>query len=316
MPDISMPVKQRVREIALRLNYQVNDLARGLVTNKTRTVGLIVPDVANPFYSAISKQLIELFERDGYRLLICNSGRSWQKEKGYLDFLMRQRVDGFVIIPSNVKNAEFRDFLSLRLPVVLVDAPGEEFGVDSVTVDDYKGATDAVRHLIDLGYRRIAHITQHADSTPSRERLRGYRDVLAKYNLPLADELTVVTDSTFEGGVEGARRLMSGTVRPDAIFAVNDFVAMGVYQWLHAEGIAVPIDIALVGYDDVFLARMMPVPLTTVHQSTTQLAREASRLLLNRLNNPVEGECENILLEPKLIVRASCGARSKGAGHG
>jgi len=305
-PDISEKVKEQVRRMADKLNYHVNDLARSLVTNKTQTIGLLVPDVANPFYSDLIKHLIEMFDAEGFRLLICNSGRSWEKEKQYLYSLLRQRVDGYIIISSNVSQKDFQAFLDLKLPVVLIDAHGEKYDVDSVIMNHYKGATEAVRLLIDSGYRRIAHITQRAYTASSQERLRGYRDVITTSNLRLDEEFIIKTDSTFEGGVEGSRLLLSLPKPPDAIFAVNDFVAMGVLQLFHSNGISVPSDIALIGYDDIYLARMLPVPLTTVHQSTYQLAREASWLLLDRLGNPERESCKNIQLEPKLIIRASC----------
>ena len=315
-PDISEAMKEKVRDLARELNYQTNNLARGLVLNKSYSIGVIIPDIENPYYSSICKHLSFLLEKAEYRILICNSGRLRNVERQYLDYLRRQRVDGYVIVPADAQDETFRKFLGQGMPTVLIDYHGEKLGIDSVMEDNYFGATLAVKHLANLGYKTIVHFAGAENATPSEERLQGYLDVLKKARLPRNKKLILRTDSTFESGIEAAQRLYSSGKLPEAIFTVNDIVAMGALQFFHNKKIRIPEDVALVGFDDIYLAKMLPVPLTTVRQSTDKIAESIAEILLEKLNggNNVSS-VKNILLEPELVIRASCGSLYRNLSH-
>jgi len=303
-------MKQKVRATAKKLNYRPNALARSLVKKKNESVGIIIPDLENPFYASLSTHLIRHLEEKNYNVLICNSGRIIGEEKKYIAYLQEQQADGIIMVPADVEQEYFRKAIHSGLSFVLVDHSGEGVDVDTVMTDNYLGARSATEHLVRLGCRRIAHIGGPKQAAPSYNRLRGYHDVLAEHGLLDVYFKVVYGDTTFAGGVQAAKALLEEGNLPDAVFAVNDISAIGALQILFERGIKVPEEIALVGFDDISMARMMPVPLTTVRQSTEDLAAVAAGLLMDRIRRGREGIKKNILLPPTLIVRDSCGEKS------
>ncbi len=313
--EIGEAMKLKVRSAAKKMNYRPNALARSLVKKKSETVGIIVPDLENPFYANLCKNLVRKLEEKSYNALICNSDREIGKEKKYLSYLQEQQTDGVVMIPADVEQEYFQKAMHSGLIFVLLDHSGEGIDVDTVMTDNYHGARVATEHLVNLGYEKIAHIGGPKLASPSHDRLRGYLDVLDERGLGESYSRIAYTDTTFSGGIAAARELVEKGEMPDAVFAVNDVTAIGALQYFFDRGIRVPEEIALVGFDDISMAKMLPVPLTTVRQSAEEIASIATELFLERIRLCREGIKKNVLLTPKLIVRDSCGERTRIKNH-
>jgi LacI family transcriptional regulator, galactose operon repressor len=308
-PEIGAEMTRKVKELAQSLAYRPNALARNLVERKSNYVGIIIPDIENPFYAALSKSIIRFFENNDYRVLICNSDRDVDKERSYIQHLQEQQVDGTIMIPADVTQDYFMDLTQSGLPLVLIDHDGTHQNIDSVMSDNYMGAFEAVTHLINSGFQRIAHIAGPDNADPSIERMKGYIDALqggmGKHYTPWIAH----SDSTFIGGLQASSELFANLNNlPDAVFAVNDITALSIIQYIYEKGLHIPGDVAIVGFDDISMARMASVPLTTVRQSPTDLAREAGDILLDKMRTGYMGPTRNLLLKPQLIVRESCGA--------
>jgi LacI family transcriptional regulator len=310
-PRISDKTKRLVRALAKSMNYRTNALARSLVLKRSQFIGVIVPDIENPYYTSICKHLIDFLEKSGYRLIICNSDRQSAREQDYVEYLYEHRVAGYVIVPTAVRRHYFAELIASGSSLVLIDYDGRKINTDSVTTDNFAGAVKAVDHLVGLGYRRIAHVAGPGYALPSRERLRGYIAALSRHGFGPDTMPVVRAGTTFGDGVAAAREILRIEPRPDAVCAVSDIVALGVLQGLREEGVRVPRDVALVGFDDIDMARMLPSPLTTVRQSTSMLAGTAGQLLLERIEAGGGGACRNVVLQPELVIRQSCGENAR-----
>lgn len=304
-PEIGEPLKQKVRALAISMDYKANAMARSLVKQKTESVGIIIPDIENPFYASVCKNLIKFFENNNYKVLLCNSDRDIITESSYIRFLQEQRVDGIIMVPADVNQEYFKRLSHSDLPIVLLDHDGESLEIDSVMSDNYAGAKEAVLHLISLGYLSIAHIAgpEHAD--PSLARLKGYFDAIHGSKI---HPWIIPSDSTFLGGLEASRKLFKGKEMPEAIFAVNDISALAIFQYFYDKNVRIPGNLALIGFDDILIARMAPAPLTTVRQNSEDFAREAGKLLLDKMKTGYKLKNRNIRLKPELIIRESCGS--------
>ena len=310
-PEISPEMKEKIRNLARERNYRPNAHARNLVRKTTHYVGVIIPDIENPFYASLCKKMIRFFENNDYRVLICNSDRDPDKEKDYVSYLLEQQIDGLVMITSDAQEKTFSLILSSGIPLVLIDHDGRTNGIDSVMGDNYYGAMLAVRHLLSLGYRKIGHIAgpDHADASIAR--LNGYMDAMT--NAGLSGNVSIARcDSSFLGGLEAAAELMASEEYPEAVFTVNDITALALSQFIYEKGIHIPEDVALVGFDDISVSRMAAVPLTTVRQSLDLIAREAGDILLDKMKTGFSGKVRNVLLKPELIIRDSCGSKLRG----
>ncbi len=307
-PEISEAMKEKVRLLAREKNYRPNAHARNLVGKKSTSVGIILPDIENPFYASLSKKLIRFFENNDYRVLICNSDRDEDKETDYVAYLLEQQVSGLVMIPSDPENGAYRKAVTSDVPVVLIDHDGRNDGIDSVVGDNYFGAKLAVNHLIKLGYKKIGHIAGPGHADASKARLKGYQDAMAEAGLA---ENTAIAgcDSTFIDGLSAAADLLSAMPGLEAVFAVNDITALAFGQYIYEKNLHIPEDLALVGFDDISVARMAAVPLTTVRQSLESIAREAGDILLDKMKTGYTGSVRNVLLKPELIIRDSCGSK-------
>ncbi len=302
--EISAETRTRVLEIVERLGYRPNTLARGLVTHKTSTLGLVVPDIANPFFSEVTRGAEDAAHRAGYSLLLCNTMENPTREMEALRTLEEQQVDGILLCSSRLSEEELGAMLA-RLPAVVLvnrESPGDD--LKSVCVDDEAGARCATQHLLHSGHRSIAFLAGPPASHSGRRRAQGYQGALSEVGIPVDPELSVACTPYLEGGYDAARQLLSCRPEIDAFLCYNDLVAVGALQACAAHGLRVPDDIAVVGCDDILLAGLVTPPLTTLRSDMRALGAEAVGLLLRRLAGCADS-CENIVLQPELIVRAS-----------
>jgi DNA-binding LacI/PurR family transcriptional regulator len=302
--------RERVLKAIHDLNFQANALARGLASQQTNMLGLVIPQVNDSFFFQIFRGVNDEATAAKYTLLIVSQPRQGSEHR-YLELFRRGHVDAMLLVAIDVRRADIKQIQDTGVPVILIQ---QDIGshVPTFVVDNYGGARMLAEHLVGHGYQRFAFITG-TDYTPdSRERLRGLRDVLHENGLSIADE-DVIRGDFFEGsGSRAVLELLTRPHMPRAIFAANDQMAVDAIRALQAHGLRVPEDVAVVGFDDVALASYVSPALTTVHQPTYELGQEAARMVLNMLQSGAEPNgkarlAPRVQLPTSLVIRRSCG---------
>jgi LacI family transcriptional regulator len=305
---VSPELAQRIVVAMRELNYRPDAVARSLRRRETLTIGLIVPDTEIPFYAAVVYAIeTNAFER-GYNVILCNSGWSLTREIQYLENLIARRIDGLVCISLNLTAEQIAPVVERGIPVVMFERQMPGIALDAVVTDNYKGAYKAVTHLLELGHRRIACISGlsgPAASDLSARRLAAYRQALDDWGIPFDPALVQPGNYRAESGRAGALALLELRNPPTAIFAFNDMMALGALQILHDRGLQVPGDVSVVGFDGIHLTEISSPALTTVVQPIAEMGKIAIEMLLARIRgeDPTEARC--VVVEPKLVVRAS-----------
>jgi LacI family transcriptional regulator len=307
---VKADTRQRVQDAITALGYVPNNLARGLTRQKTGALALIVPDFADPFFTLILRGAEAVARRAGYRVILCNTDGDVEREGAYLEDMVAHRVEGLLIAPvGDQSRHNLRRLGPHPPPFVLVDRSIPGIESDLVQGDSVGGARLVVDHLLALGHRRIAHITESQDVSTARDRLRGYTEALAATNVPFDPDLVVVaTGANARGGFEAAQRLLDREPRPSAIFAVNNLTAVGAVTAIRERGLEIPGDMAVVCFDDIELAALLYPFLTVMAQPAETFGTLAVQLLLDRISGRATERRRRVVLPADLIVRASCGA--------
>src|SRR5690606_11818208 len=261
---ISPETDQAVRAAAEALSYRVNHLARGLRLRKTNTLGVVAPDLSNPFFAHIVKRIQSAAHGHGYSLVVCNTDESLDLEVEQVSLLHRKRVDGLIALPVGQRYDHFEDWLETGVPLVLVDRCGDGLEVPSVEVDNYRGAYEATEHLLAAGHRRIAMIQGLPGTSTNTARVRGYHDALAAYGVPVDEALVVGGDFRQQNGYVETKLLLQREHPPTALFATSDLITLGVLDALAEEGVAIPDDVSVLSFDDFDFAPHLRCPLTAV----------------------------------------------------
>ena len=301
---ISVETENLVRRIALELGYRPNHVARGLRLRTTHTLGLVAPDVSNPFFASIVKRVQTVAHDLGYSLVVCNTNEDTDLEMEHLSLLGRKRVDGLLAMPVGQDASEYHSWLGTGVPLVLLDRCFDDLDVPSVVVDNYSGAYEATSFLAGAGHRRIAFIQGLPGTYTNSERVRGYRAALADHDIPANDDLIVGSDFREENGYIETKLLLSRDDRPTAIFAGSDLITLGALKAIYEEGMDLPGDISLVSFDDFDFAPYLKCPLTVVRQPKELMGEVAVKLLVEQLHNP-DAERKRVVLKPELLVRDS-----------
>lgn len=307
---VSEELAARVREVARQLNYQPNRVARSLRSQKSRIVGVLIPNIQNPFFTGVIRGIEDLLQATDYTLLLGNSDDNPIRERNYLDLLRAEGVGGLIVVPGIDAVKTYFDVFEAGIAVVSIDRFVAELPCDSATVANEEGAAAAIRHLIALGHKRIGMVTGPTNVSTATERLAGYVAALSEAGIPRDPELMHHVVFRQEGGYEATSKLMSLPSPPTAIFAASDFIALGVLRALHDRRLRIPDEVAVVSFDDMPWAAALSPPLTAVSQPTYELGATAARLLLERLRDP-ERPLERVRLQTQLVVRASCGAKKE-----
>lgn len=297
--------RERVMRAIRELDYQVNLLASALNTGQTRTIGLILPDIANPFFAEIARGVEESAAENGFNIVMCNTHEQVEREASYVQVLRQKHVDGIIFTSAYLDDRNIVALHNSGFPLVLVSREVEELAVDSIRTDDFAGGYQATRHLIALGHTRIALLAGPLRTKPSLDRKKGYEAALERADLPLDPALTFSGEFNLESGVAMAEQLLGAGTPFTAIVAGNDLIAAGAIKVLRRRGIKVPEDVSVIGYDGTALAEMMEPELTTVAQQMHEMGRQATDLLLSRIqgirtNGPVQ-----VVLPPRLVVGGS-----------
>lgn len=301
---VSQDTRSRVELAIEELGYRPDGIARSLRTRRTHMVALIIPDITNPFYPALARGLEREMGGNGYRAFICNSDGVTEQELGFLEDVCDRRVEGIVIDSFHLTADDVHEVTKGHVPVVWIGgSPGTHPTFDSVRSDDEHGAFEATAHLIDKGHRAIAMIDGPAGSGSSRR--HGYLRALAEAGLSPTPRHPPRSDWTREAGARALPRLLAVATRPTAVFCANDRTAIGVLDAAHERAIAVPEELAVVGFDDIEEAAMTSPPLTTVANPALETGRAAARLLGDRMAGTYRGPARAVTLPASLVVRAT-----------
>lgn len=306
--DIHEDTRRIVLEMAQKMDYQPNLLAYGLAKSKSQTIGIIVPEFINSFFPQVIIGAQQVANPAGYHVIICHSNESLEREIENTNVLMASRVDGILASVTRETNNldHFRKFQKAGIPIVYFNRVCGDEPVSKVIVDDYEGAFKGVEHLIQNGCKRIAHIAGPRQLQISKDRMRGYKDALIKYGLPVDENLIVHHDLISENARECARKLFELKKKPDGLFTVNDPAAIQAMLVAREKNISVPGDMAIVGFSNEPISAFIEPGLTTLAQPLEEIGREAVQLLLNHMNNiDSQPDPETRILKTSLIVRGS-----------
>jgi LacI family transcriptional regulator len=308
---VDSDMAERVLDAVSRLGYRPSGVARSLRSQQTRVVGLIISDIRNPFFTDAVRGIEDRVGADGFSLVLCNSDEDLAKEAGYLDLVVEERMAGAIVSPASTEDTRLGALTARGIPVVVIDREAAREAVDSVLVDNVRGGELATSHLVENGYERIACITGPPRTSTGNDRLEGWRRALAAAGRETPDELVARADFKEEGGHAAAAALLASPAPPDAFFVANNLMTVGVLAAVAEAGLDVPVDVGVVGFDDMSWARLLRPPLTTVAQPTYELGRVAAELLTRRVAGR-DDPPQRVVLEPTLKIRESAkrGVRS------
>jgi LacI family transcriptional regulator len=296
---------QRVVEAATQLGYRSNPLARGLKTNRSYTIGVVVPDLRNPIFPPIARGIEDQLERSGYTSLLANTDNDPERERLSFSALRARQVDGFITATARGDHGLLQELAAAGVPIVLVNRGTDDGEFAQAVPDDHGGARAAVEHLAGLGHRRIAHFAVPTMST-GRNRQAGYLDAMAAAGLEVDPGLVLEASAYVEAeGARCARELLAARSDVTAVFAGNDLMALGCIDALRVAGLDCPGDVSVVGVNDMAWCDRFSPPLTTVHVPLYALGTTAADLLLERLRDPARSPERSVVLPTELIVRGS-----------
>jgi len=301
---VSPATEQRVHEAIESLGFIRNDAARQLRVGQSRTVGMMVLDVSNPFFTDLARGVSDTLVGTSRSLILGNSAEDARREQDYLDLFEEQRVSGLLITPVGDVLPRLERLRKRGSPSVLVDRAENSANFSSVSVDDHRGGQLALGHLLEIGRTRPAFLSGSRQIVQVRERLAGAQAEMERAGHAPLRVLEMPTMSA-EAGRLGAERLLAlpASERPDAVFAANDLLALGVLQALTSQGIRVPDDIALIGYDDIYFAASSAIPLSSIRQPSWQMGRAATELLISEIDNGTPTEFQDVVSQPELVIR-------------
>jgi LacI family transcriptional regulator len=302
---VSDELKEKVYKVMEEADYHPNVMAGSLRRKKTKTIGLIVPDNANPLYAELAKAIENILFSYDFSLMLCNSEHNLAKELKYITVLRAKRVDGVIVIPAGSRAEHINKLIESGLPIVTLDRPVSHVLADTILIDHFQGIFDATEYLIKLGHERIAYIDKPFDLPHKFARLKGYHKALKKHGIKAHDNLCIKGGVCFADGARAMETLLSAKPPPTAVLAFDDVIAMGALRTIQDHGLRVPEDISLIGFDDMPLCSYTIPRLTTVHYPKDKMAEMACKLLLERIEGSSSKERNKIVLSPRLILRES-----------
>jgi DNA-binding LacI/PurR family transcriptional regulator len=303
-------LRARIERALREADYRPNQIARSLRLRETRNVALVVPDLANFFYSRLMRGAEDFLAAAGYRLLVVDSREDWKRQHDYLVSFSGKVADGIILVPCMATSEEIATLPDIvqKTPLVYVDRSPLECNVDSVLVDNVRASYEATRHLLDLGHRRIAIITEPLNLLNAADRLLGYQQALQSLGMPADGELVRTGDNKEDSGYLNGMELLKLADRPTAILVCNNLMTLGVLGAFRELGVACPQEASLVGFDDFEWSSFLQPPLTMVRQPALELGAAAANAVLRRVRNPHQLETERVLLLTQLTVRGSTAA--------
>lgn len=306
---VRQALRERVLEAVQSAGYQPSQLARGLRRDKTNMIGMIIPDITNPFFPAVVRGAEDIAFSNGYRLILCNTDNDHSKEMVHLNELRTYLPAGLIVIPSNFSDltTQAESYRRAGTGVVCIDRLPKNWSGDTVTADNEEGAYNATRCLLQMGHTNLATIPGPLHLTNAQERLAGFKRAMREARLTLAPEYVQETTFDKQGGYAKTLILLRLIPRPTAIFAGNDMIALGALLAVREAGLRCPEDISLMGFDDLDIAETTNPSLSSVSQSGYQLGTAAARILLDRLEGD-KGPAKHLVLKTTLKLRNSVAA--------
>ena len=309
--NVRAPLRKRVLDAVQAVGYQPSQLARGLRRDKTNVIGMIIPDITNPFFPAVVRGAEDIAFSNGYRLILCNTDNDHSKELVHLKELRTYLPAGLIVIPSNFSDltAQAESYRRAGTGVVCVDRLPRNWAGDSVTANNEEGALEATRHLIQMGHKKLAMIVGPQHLTNAKDRLNGFKKAFREAKIQVSTEYIQETTFDKQGGYIKTILLLRLIPRPTAIFAGNDMIALGALRAIREAGLRCPGDVSLMGFDDLDLAEVTDPTLSSVSQSGYQLGTTAAHILIERLHGD-KSPSKHIVLKTSLSLRNSVAAPS------
>ncbi|MBB6479564.1 LacI family DNA-binding transcriptional regulator [Spirochaeta isovalerica] len=309
---VSPKTKEHIEAIMKELDFSPNVFARSLNLKRSNTVALVIPDIVNPQYMEIARGVEQVAHEKGYNLLLCNTEKNRVKEQDYIRMLIDKKIDGIILAFTLLQEQDFDEIRRKNIPLVLFGQNILNENINSVYSDFREGAFLAVSHLINLGFRKIAYIGGDSDHLENRDKTLGYTEALLSGGLTVSKELMIEGADDVDSGYLAALKLLKLTPPPDAVFAANDLMAMGAVDALKTEGLRIPEDISVIGYDNIRMASLLEPKLTTVSWPVYKMGLISARILIDEVESEEDNpQAQNIYLRPRLKIRKSCGHETR-----
>ena len=319
-PDVNDETRAKVLKVIEESNYRPNGMARSLVINQTYSIGLIIPDINNPYFPEVARGVEDQAQQSSYSVIFSSTDNKLEREKEVIDLMLQKRVDGLIVSLSLANRDILQRLEDRQIPVVQLDRKIPDSKYPAVMIDNKKSAYKAVQYLIAEGYTKIAHITGDLQTVPGQDREDGYRKAVLDNNLQLAEDMIYQGDFSKSSGYEAMNQIIEKGSLPEAIFAANDMMALGVLEACRNSGIKIPEDMALMGHDNISISKLVYPALTTMDQPKYQLGSRASKLLIDLINIMNKKEklkrddfFKDQILETKLVVRGSTSCAASGS---
>ncbi|WP_218131871.1 LacI family DNA-binding transcriptional regulator [Thalassobacillus cyri] len=308
----SASVKEKVNKAVDELKFQKNMVATAMIKKQTSTFGLIIPDIKNIFYGELTRAIEDKAHQHGFNVILCNTDNNLEKEKEYLNFLLRKGIDGIIFSTPEINDRNIREVMKSRpdLPMVILGSKVQNVRLDEVLVDNVDGGYTATEHLIDLGHERIGYIGGQPDSYATVERLKGFKAAMEERALPLDKNHIKLDEFKIHSGYEKGKEILAENDRPTAIFAGNDAIAVGVYKAARELGIRIPEDLSVIGFDDSQFAEIVDPGLTTIRTPIAEMGEKTVELAVQIIKENKNFK-ESIMFPPTLVERASTASVKK-----
>lgn len=306
-PGVKNDIRLRILTVAKQMGYYPNAVARSLVTRETRTIALVIPDITNPFFPEVARGVEDAATRAGYNVFLCNTNWDMVKELSFLELFKSRRIDGLILASSSDESAIIDEFVMTNAALVILNSFDREFACHRVVTDNVRGGYLAGKHLLGLGHRRIGFIGGLPTARSTIDRYVGFCMALEETGLDVDQSLARYGSFTWESGLGNTMDLLNKREKPTAIFAANDLMALGVIQAADELGLEIPKDLAVIGFDDIVFSSYPRVHLTTIAQPKQLIGETAAKMIIDELHFGRKQVKQNVVLEPDLVVRKSCG---------
>lgn len=305
-PKISEATRALVLETASKMNYEQNKLALALKRGRSHNVGVVVPRVDSNFFGSVIRGIEEELNPHGYHVIICQTHESTERESANIETLLNAQVDGILISTSYTETKPFKKVIDKNVPLIFFDRKLQMDGVSSVTINDFEGGYKATKHLIDMGYKRIAHVGGDRSLLIYKDRFSGYKQALLDAGLEVNESYIIETKSSLQNGAMAIQSLINLDPKPNALVSSSDFVALGAIQELKRLGYYIPQDFAVVGFSNEPFTKFMESTISTVNQFPLEMGRMTAKVFLEQIKNASKVKIEKkVVLDPELIVRDS-----------
>ncbi len=310
--SVAPDTKAHISDVMESLDYKPNWFARGLKLNKTGVIALMVPEILDQGYMEIAKGVEDVAKQKKYSIILCTTEEDRAKELENIEEFFLRKIDGLIIVSSVLNKKDMAQFKKNKLPIVFIGKNKEQKGVNVVFTNYKEATTEALNHLIEIGHKNIGMIVGSKPKNENAEKLEGYKSAILASKLKILETNIIEEENTIDGGYLATAKMLNQSLRPDAIFATSDNMAIGAMEKIKQIGLKIPEDIAIVGFDNLRVSAYLEPKLTTVAKPMYRMGLIATRLLFDIMEeSDIENEAQEILIQSKLKVRKSCGHKDR-----